>query len=126
MHRARVGQKLLRRIHKGHGEKAVQKMAEISPDLARFISEFAFGDIYSRSGLDLKTRQLLTIASVTTLGYALPQLKSHIHGALTLGCTRRQIQETILQMAVYAGFPAAMNAMLAADEVFRERLKAGH
>jgi 4-carboxymuconolactone decarboxylase len=70
--------------------------------------------------LDLKTRQLLTIASLTTLGTAPLQLKSHIKGALRVGCTQEEIVETLLQMSVYAGFPKAMNAVYDAKEVFKE------
>ncbi|MBW1972333.1 MAG: carboxymuconolactone decarboxylase family protein [Deltaproteobacteria bacterium] len=94
---------------------------DIAPDLARYTIEFPFGDIYSRPGLDLKTRELINIAALTALGYALPQLKVHIHGALNVGCNREEIVEVILQMAVYAGFPAAHNAMYIAKEVFMER-----
>ena len=87
------------------------------------MTELAFGEIYSRPGLDLKTRQMLTIASLVTLGNAPLQLKSHIKGALNVGCTQQEIVEVILQMAIYAGFPAAMNAMYAAKEVFIEKAR---
>jgi len=86
--------------------------------MARFIIEFPYGDIYSREKLDLKTRELLTIASLTTLGNAESQLKSHIRNALNVGSSREEIIETIMQMAIYAGFPASLNAMLCAKEVF--------
>ena len=115
----------LREIHNERGEKVIDNLKEISPDLARYTVEFPFGDIYSRPGLDLKTRQIATIAALTALGYALAQIKSHIHGALNVGCTRDEITEVILQMTVYAGFPAALNGMLAAKEVFQERDEKG-
>lgn len=99
-------------------EKALENVA---PDMARYVAEFAYGDIYSRPGLDLKTRELATIASITTLGGAKTELKSHIHGALNAGCTPREIIEVIIQMAVYAGFPKAINGLYSADEVFQER-----
>lgn len=83
--------------------------------------EFPFGDIYSRPGLDLKSREIATVAALTTLGNAEPQLKAHIDGALNVGCTRTEIVEVIIQMAVYAGFPAALRAMNAAATVFEER-----
>jgi len=86
--------------------------------------EFAFGDIYSRLGLDLKSRQIATMAALTALG-ALPQLKVHIHFALESGCSREEIVEIIMQMAVYAGFPAALNGFAAAKEVFAERAQRG-
>ncbi|XGV94678.1 MAG: carboxymuconolactone decarboxylase family protein [Leptolyngbya sp. BL-A-14] len=106
----------------GHaGEQVVESLKEIAPDLARYIIEFPFGDIYSRSGLDLKSREIATVAALTAMGNAQPQLKVHIHGALNVGCTREEVVEVIIQMAVYAGFPAALNGIFAAKEVFAER-----
>jgi 4-carboxymuconolactone decarboxylase len=107
-------------IHGPVAKATLESVKDIAPDLGRFVTEFAFGDIYSRPGLDLKTRQLLTIASLVTLGTAPLQLKSHIKGALRVGCTREEIVETLLQMSVYAGFPKAMNAVYNAKEVFME------
>ncbi|MCC7550082.1 MAG: carboxymuconolactone decarboxylase family protein [Methanobacterium sp.] len=98
-----------------------ENLEDIAPDMARYVAEFAYGDIYSRSELDMKTRELVTIASITTLGSAQPQLKSHIHGALNVGCTPEEIIEVIMQMAVYAGFPKALNGIFSAKEVFEER-----
>jgi 4-carboxymuconolactone decarboxylase len=103
----------------GHGgQKVVDALAGIAPDFARYIVEFSFGDIYSRSGLDLKSREIATIAALTALGNAQPQLKVHIQAGLNVGLTRGEIVETIIQMAVYAGFPAAVNGLFAAREVF--------
>jgi 4-carboxymuconolactone decarboxylase len=115
------GMKKFKEIHGPVAKATVESLKDIAPELGQFVTEFAFGDIYSRPGLDLKTRQLLTIASLTTLGYAPLQLKSHIKGALNVGCTQKEIVEALLQMAVYAGFPASMNALYAAKEVFAER-----
>lgn len=103
------------------GEAVIESLEAIAPDLARYIIEFTFGDIYSRPGLDLKSREIATIAALTTLGNAQPQLKVHIHGALNVGCTREEVVETIIQMAVYAGFPAALNGISVAKAVFAER-----
>ncbi len=80
-----------------------------------------FGDVYGRPELDLKSREIATIASLTTLGSAIPQLKVHVHAALNVGCTRQEIIEIMIQMAVYAGYPTALNALFAAKEVFDER-----
>lgn len=117
------GMKKFKEIHGPVAKATVDSLKDIAPELGQFVTEFAFGDIYSRPGLDLKTRQLLTIASLTTLGSAPLQLKSHIKGALNVGCTQKEIVETLLQMSVYAGFPAAMNALYAANEVFKSRDK---
>ena len=103
----------------GHiGEQIVANLADIAPDFARYLIEFPFGDIYNRPGLDLKSREIAVVAALTALGNATPQLKVHIQGALNVGCTRDEIVETIMQMAVYAGFPAALNGLAAAKEVF--------
>ncbi|MBD2091127.1 carboxymuconolactone decarboxylase family protein [Microcoleus sp. FACHB-1515] len=113
-------QKLIE-IHGQAGEQVMDSLKEIAPDFARYIIEFPFGDIYSRPGLDLKSRQIATIAALTTLGNAQSQLRAHIHGALNVGCSREEVVEVILQMAVYAGFPAALNGIFVAKEAFAER-----
>ncbi|WAX96352.1 carboxymuconolactone decarboxylase family protein [Aminobacter sp. NyZ550] len=103
------------------GRKVVDSLADIAPDFARYIIEFPFGDIYSRPGLDLRSREIATIAALTALGNAAPQLKVHIQAGLNVGLSRDEIVETIMQMAVYAGFPAALNGLFAAREVFQEK-----
>ncbi len=111
----------LRRLQQVDAEqvgKIVAGLRDVAPDFANYLIEFAFGDIYARPGLDLRSRQIATIAALTALGTAAPQLKVHIHGALNVGCTQAEIVEVIMQMAVYAGFPAALNGLAAAKEVF--------
>jgi 4-carboxymuconolactone decarboxylase len=100
------------------GENVIASLADIAPDFARLVIEFPFGDIYSRPGLDLKSRELAVVAALTAMANAGPQLRVHIHGALNVGCTRDEVVEVIMQMAVYAGFPAALNGLFAAMEVF--------
>ena len=95
----------------------------VPPIVSAALTVFPFGDIYSRPALDLKKRELAVVAALTSLGNAGPQLKVHIHGALNVGCTQEEIVEVMMQMAVYAGFPAALNGLFAAKEVFRERAK---
>ncbi|GLU34657.1 carboxymuconolactone decarboxylase family protein [Trinickia caryophylli] len=111
----------LKEIDGEAGERVIEALAPIAPDFARLLIEFPFGDIYSRGGLDLKAREIATIAALAALGNATPQLKVHIEGALNVGCTREEIVEIFMQMAVYAGFPAALNALFAAREVFAAR-----
>jgi 4-carboxymuconolactone decarboxylase len=106
------------------GERVLEALAPIAPDFARLLIEFPFGDIYSRPGLDLRSREIATIAALAALGNAQPQLKVHIEAALNVGCTRGEIVEVFMQMAVYAGFPAALNALFAAREVFAKREEA--
>ncbi|MFX1340115.1 MAG: carboxymuconolactone decarboxylase family protein, partial [Promethearchaeota archaeon] len=105
------GLEKLKEIDGEAGEDVINSLKDISPDLGKYTIEFPFGDIYSRPGLDLKSREIATVAALTALGYALPQLKVHINGALNVGCSRKEVIEIIIQMAVYAGFPASLNAM---------------
>jgi 4-carboxymuconolactone decarboxylase len=105
----------------GEAAKVIDSLKDIAPDLGRYTIEFPFGDIYSRPGLDLKSREMAVVAALTALGNAAPQLRVHIHGALNVGVTREEAVEIIMMMAVYAGFPAALNGMAAAKEVFAER-----
>ena len=115
------GWEKLREIDGQAGERVVAALANIAPDFAKYLIEFPFGDIYSRPQLDLKSREIGVVAALTALGNAAPQLKVHIHGALNVGCSRDEVVEIIMQMAVYAGFPAALNGLFAAKEVFAER-----
>ncbi len=115
------GWEKLKKIDGEAGERVIESLKDIAPDLGRYTIEFPFGDIYSRPGLDLKSREIATVAALTALGNAAPQLKVHINAALNVGCTREEIVEVIMQMTVYAGFPAALNGMFAAKEVFKER-----
>ncbi len=119
------GWEKLKEVDGEAGERVMESLKDIAPDLARYVIEFAFGDVYSRPGLDLKSREIAVVAALAALGHALPQLKVHINGALNVGCSRQEVVEIILQMAVYAGFPAAINGMFAAKEVFQERDEKG-
>ena len=112
------GTRKLAEIDGEGGAAVVASLADIAPDFARYIVEFPFGDIYSRPGLDLRSREVATIAALTAMGNARPQLKVHIQAGLNVGLSRDEIIETIMQMAVYAGFPAALNGLSAAREVF--------
>jgi 4-carboxymuconolactone decarboxylase len=86
--------------------------------LGRFIIDFSYGDAISRLGLDYRSKELATVALLTALETAQPQLKVHINAALNVGASRDEIVEVIQQMAVYAGFPAALNGIAVAREVF--------
>ena len=113
-----TGQKMLQKVDGKGGDAVIESLQDIAPDFARYLLEFPFGDIYSRPGLDLRSREIATVAALTALGNAAPQLKVHIGAALHVGLTQNEIVEVIMQMAVYAGFPAALNGLFAAKEVF--------
>lgn len=103
------------------GINVINSLHDIAPDFARYLIEFPFGDIYSRPGLDLRSREIAVVAALTALGNAVPQLKVHIHGALNVGVSQEEVVEVMMQMAVYAGFPAALNGLFVAKEVFAAR-----
>jgi 4-carboxymuconolactone decarboxylase len=119
------GWEKLREIDGEAGERVIASLKDIAPEFARLLIEFPFGDIYSRPGLDLKSREIAVVAALTALGNATPQLKVHINGALNVGCSQQEVIEIMMQMAVYAGFPAALNGLFAAKEVFTEREQVG-
>lgn len=119
--RLQRGLRALAEIDGQAGEKVVAALADIAPDFATYLIEFPFGDIYSRPGLDLRAREIATIAALTAMGNAVPQLKVHIEAGLNVGLSQDEITEVIMQMAVYAGFPAALNGLFAAMDVFAHR-----
>ncbi|GAB7078391.1 carboxymuconolactone decarboxylase family protein [Megalodesulfovibrio paquesii] len=102
------------------GEEVAASLATVCPDLARYMIEFPFGDIYSRPGLSLRDRELATIAALAALGHAQPQLQVHVRAGLRVGLTQEEILEVIMQIAVYAGFPAALNAAFTAQRAFEQ------
>ena len=113
-----TGQKMLQKVDGKGGDAVIESLQDIAPDFARYLLEFPFGAIYSRPGLELRSREIATVAALTALGNAAPQLKVHIGAALHVGLTQDEIVEVIMQMAVYAGFPAALNGLFAAKEMF--------
>ncbi len=118
--RYNTGLKNLEKIHPEASKALMESLKDIAPDLGRFVIEFPYGDIYERPGLDLKSREIATIAALTALGDTKPELKDHIKGALNVGCKREEVIEVIIQMAVYAGFPRAINGINIAKEAFKE------
>lgn len=118
------GRRALAAIDGDAGRRVVDALAGVAPDFATYLLEFPFGDIYSRPGLSLRDREIATIAALAALGNATPQLEVHVHAGLNVGLTREEIVEVLMQMAVYAGFPAALNGLFAAERVFAERAAA--
>lgn len=95
----------------GKSDGLVEMQVGLGQDLARFGIEFNFGDIYSRPGLTLAQRELLSLASLVTIGGLDPQLRGHTRGAIRAGCTPTEIIETVIHTVQYCGFPKALNAM---------------
>ncbi|WP_417261467.1 carboxymuconolactone decarboxylase family protein [Celeribacter sp.] len=115
------GQRALEAIDGRAGQNVIDALADIAPDFATYLFEFPFGDIYSRPGLSLRDREIATIAALAAMGTAQPQLKVHIEAGLNVGLTQEEITEVLMQMAVYAGFAAALNGLFTAKEVFAAR-----
>ncbi|HED6272352.1 carboxymuconolactone decarboxylase family protein [Enterobacter sichuanensis] len=121
--RTRYGREIMDRLEAGLADKVTRRLSELDPGLPALITDYAFGDVVGRPGLDLKTREMLTVASLVTLGNAMPQLELHMRGALNTGVTSEELLEIVIQMAVYAGVPACMNGLTA----YREAMAAtGH
>ena len=112
------GQRALEAIDGETGQKVIDLLADVAPDFATYLFEFSFGDIYSRPGISLRDREIATIAVLAAMGTAQSQLKVHIEAGLNVGLTQEEITEILMQMAVYAGFPAALNGLFAAKEVY--------
>lgn len=97
-------------------DRAINNASEFTAPLQEFVNQHAWGGVWTRPGLDRKTRSLITLATLTAL--KCPQeLKGHVRGALNNGCSLEEIRETLLHCAVYAGVPAAIDAFRAAQEL---------
>ena len=115
------GLETLTKVTGDNARRTLENLKDIAPDLGRWVVEFGYADVLSRPGLDLRTRELATVAALTALGTAQPQLRAHVNGALNVGCKPQEIVEVVMQMVGYAGFPAALNGIMIVKEVFAER-----
>ena len=118
--RLQLGKQQLSAIAPGMVEKLQSTYDGFAPELTQFILEYGYGDIFSRENLDRQYRQIATIAALTALGNARPQLKFHIRAGLNVGLSEEGIKEIMLLMTVYSGFPSAINGMNALKEVLGE------
>lgn len=98
----------------------IRRIKAMAPEFAWVNVTFPFGELYTREVIDLKTREMCTVAALTVQGFSLPELKLHVKAALRCGATRGEIAEIITQMIAYAGFPAATNALMTMQEAFDE------
>ena len=109
---------LLGKLDPDAPEKVAKRLDRLGPDFLELILGFSFADIVARPGIDLKTREMLTVAALMAMGTAPSQLEFHIRAALNVGVTREEVIEILLQIAVYAGVPACMNGITAAEAAF--------
>jgi 4-carboxymuconolactone decarboxylase len=96
----------------------ISKIKALAPEFAWVNVTFPFGELYTRNVVDLKTRELCTVAALTVQGFSLPELRLHVKAALRCGASRPEITEIITQMIAYCGFPAATNALMTMKEAF--------
>ena len=109
---------LLARLDPEAPEKVAANLDSLSDDFAEVVLGFAFADVVSRPGLDLRCREMLTVAMLMAMGNAPGQLEFHIRATMNVGVSREEIIEILLQTAVYAGVPACMNGITAAKKAF--------
>jgi len=119
--RRQKGLQIMDAIVGDYASKLTSDIEQLAPGFSDTLIELAFGDVCARPGLDLKMRELATIAALTSLGTAAPQLRLHVNGALNVGCSRTEIVEVIVQTALYAGIPATLNGLTIAKDVFAAR-----
>lgn len=100
-------------------DEALRSADDFSRPLQEFTTQYAWGDIWNRPGLDRKTRSLLNLAMLTALNRP-HELRLHLRGALSNGATKEEIREVFLQAAIYCGVPASMDSFRTAREVFKE------
>ncbi|MFJ9375372.1 carboxymuconolactone decarboxylase family protein [Streptomyces sp. NPDC101455] len=115
------GLEVLKRVDGEAGQRVVDSLADISPELGHHVVAWAFGEIYDRPGLAPRDRQLVTLGMLTALGGCEAQLDVHVNAALNVGLTPEEIVEALTHSAVYCGIPRALNATFAAKKVFAER-----
>ena len=99
-------------------EQLERNLGDIAPGLATYILETIYGELYQSQTLDAKTRQIVTVAALATLGTAGPQLRTHIGGALRCGASREELVEVMMQLVPYVGVAAAINGVTACRDVF--------
>jgi 4-carboxymuconolactone decarboxylase len=122
--RYRRGVEILHRLSGNGAEQVTNKVAEVAPDFARMTIEFPFGDVYARGAIDLRTREVAAMAALAALG-RMPQLRVHVAAALNLGCEREEVIEVLMQTAIYAGFPTALNALAECHDLLTVEVAAG-
>ncbi|MGM0165171.1 4-carboxymuconolactone decarboxylase [Enterococcus sp. AZ135] len=119
--RMEQGIKNLKEIDGKAGERVIESLQDIAPDVGTYILEFAFGNIYNKDTLSFREREIITITSLLTQGDTQNQLIVHINGSLNVGITEKEIIEVFTHCIPYVGFPKVLNAIAIAKEVFSTR-----
>jgi 4-carboxymuconolactone decarboxylase len=117
------GKVLLAKTSASSGDAVVRSFDDIAPDLGRMIVEHSYGEVFSRKGIDLKTRELTACAALAAIGSATTEtpLRVHINAALNVGASHEEIVETLINLIAYSGYPATQQAIRIAAEEFAKR-----
>jgi len=102
-----------------HVDRSLERVTEFSRPIQELVTEYCWGEVWTRPGLDRKTRSLLNLAMLTALN-RMHELAVHVRGAVTNGATEEEIQEALLQAAIYCGVPAALESFRVAEQVLKE------
>jgi 4-carboxymuconolactone decarboxylase len=102
-----------------HVDRAVERASDFTADFQDFITRYAWGEVWSRPGLDRRTRSAITLTALIALGH-FDELRLHVRAALRNGLEERELKEVLLQSAIYCGVPAANHAFAVAQEVLEE------
>lgn len=105
-------------------DEAIAKADELTRPLQDLVTEYCWGEIWTRPGLPRKTRSLINLAMLTALNRP-HEVRLHVRGALNNGCTREEIMEVLLQTAIYCGVPAAIDSVRIARDVFDDAGRKG-
>lgn len=106
-------------VGEAHVERSMAQVSDFSRPVQEWVTRACWGDVWDRPGLDRRTRSLLNLVMLTALGRS-HELAVHVRGAVTNGCTTEEIQEALLQAAVYCGAPAGLEAFRVAEKVLAE------
>jgi 4-carboxymuconolactone decarboxylase len=110
---------VVERMFAGHGQRRLAQLERLDPEFRRVVEDVIYGGFYAREVIDQKTRELCALAALTVLNRP-GQLRTHLRAALGAGATRAEIQEVIIQMGVYGGFPATLAGLDLMEGLWRE------
>ncbi len=107
-----------------HVDRSLQSADDFTGEFQQIVTEWCWGDLWGRPGLDRRTRSIINLAMLAALNRP-NEVRLHVRGALNNGLSKEEIKEVLLQVMVYCGVPAALDTMKVAAEVFREEREAG-
>ena len=111
-------------LGKEHVDRSLKNADDFTADFQKLVTEWCWGELWGRPGLDRKTRSIINLAMLTALNRP-HEIRLHVRGALNNGLTEEEIKEVLLQTAIYCGVPAALDAFKVAGEVLKEEAEAG-